>query len=65
MGNEKLKTEGLVDIPTQVFEKFLENLGEIGTSADLMARLRKTLIEDNAFTDRALKIAIFPEEPLK
>jgi len=31
-------------------------------SAELVARLRKTLLEDKAFTERALKDAVFGEE---
>lgn len=52
------------DVPTQVFEKFLEALGKAGASADLINRLRKTLLEDRKFTERALKEAVLPEEPL-
>jgi len=51
------------DVPAHVFVKFLEALGEAGTSIDLVNRLRKTLLEDRKFTERALREAIFPEEP--
>jgi len=30
----------------------------------LVARLRKTLLEDKKFTERALREAVLPEEPL-
>jgi hypothetical protein len=52
------------DVPAQVFEKFLQALGEAGASAELVTRLRKTLFEDKKFTERALKEAVFAEEPL-
>ena len=52
------------DVPAQVFEKFLQALGEAGASAELVARLRKTLLEDRTFTERALKEAVLAEEPL-
>lgn len=53
---------GTSDVPAQVFETFLQSLGEAGMSAELVARLRKTLLEDKVFTERALKDAIFGEE---
>jgi hypothetical protein len=58
------KLEGTSDVPAQVFEKFLEALGDAGESAELVARLRKALLEEKKFTERALKEAILPEEQL-
>lgn len=52
------------DIPEQVFEKFLQALGEAGVSVEVVSRLRKALLEDKAFTERSLKVAIAGEEPL-
>ena len=54
--------EGTPDVPAQVFQNFLQALGEVGAAADLVARLRKTLIEDRAFSERALKQAVLGEE---
>jgi hypothetical protein len=56
--------EGTADVPAQVFEKFLQTLSDASTSTELVARLRKTLLEDKKFTERALKEAVLPEEPL-
>jgi len=56
--------EGTPDVPTQVFEKFLQALGDAAVSTELVARLRKTLLEDKAFTERALKEAVLAEEPV-
>lgn len=56
--------QGTTDVPAQVFEKFLQALEGSGVSAELIGRLRKTLIEDKAFTERALKEAVLAEEPL-
>ncbi len=56
--------QGTTDISTQVFEKFLQTLEGTGVSAELVARLRKTLLEDKTFTERALKEAVLAEEPL-
>ncbi|MBI3372909.1 MAG: hypothetical protein HY017_14300 [Betaproteobacteria bacterium] len=49
------------DIPTLVFESFLQALEASGTSTELIARLRKTLLVDKGFSDKALKEALFPE----
>jgi tripartite-type tricarboxylate transporter receptor subunit TctC len=57
-------SKGTPDVPTRVFEKFLEALDEASASTDLVARLRKTLLEDKKFTERALKEAVLAEEPL-
>ncbi len=56
--------EGAPDVPAQVFEKFLQALGGTGVPTELIARLRKTLLEDKTFTERALKEAVLAEEPL-
>jgi len=52
------------DIPAQVFEKFLQALGGTGASAELVTRLRKTLLEDKSFNDRALRTAVLGEDSL-
>ncbi len=49
-------------VPDQVFEGFLKALEAKEMPADLLERLRTALIEKKAFTERALKAAIFPEE---
>jgi hypothetical protein len=53
------------DVPKQVFEGFLQALGGAGASAELVARLRKTLLEEKKFTEPALKEAVLPEESLR
>jgi tripartite-type tricarboxylate transporter receptor subunit TctC len=59
------RTTGLApDVPTQVFDQFLEALASAGVSADLVARLRKALLEEKTFTDRALKAAVLSDESL-
>lgn len=57
------KIEGTHDVPVQVFEKFLQGLRDAGVSAEFVARLRKTLLEDKTFTEPALKEAVLGEEP--
>jgi len=67
-GRKPMKTsptlEGTVDVPTQVFEKFLQALEVAAVSTELVARLRKALLEDKTFTERALKEAVLAEEPV-
>ena len=46
------------DVPTLVFEQFLKALEGAGVPPELSGRLRKTLLEDKSFTDRALKEAV-------
>ena len=58
------KIEGTSDVPTRVFEEFLQALEGSGVSGELVARLRKTLLKDKTFTERALKEAVLAEEPL-
>lgn len=54
--------EGTRDVPAQIFEEFLRSLGSAGVSVELIARLRKTLLEDRIFSEGALKEAILSEE---
>ena len=56
--------EGTPDVPAQVFEKFLQALTGAGLSTELVAGLRKTLLEEHTFTERALTAAILGEEPV-
>ncbi|MBN1354548.1 MAG: hypothetical protein JW994_07775 [Candidatus Omnitrophica bacterium] len=50
------------EVPIKVFEKFFQVLEKAGVSSELVARFRKTLLEDKTFTETALKEAIFGEE---
>jgi len=51
------------DVPAQVFERFLADLTAAEMPAEVVARLRKTLIDDSNFSETALRQAIFGEEP--
>jgi len=62
MIEEKSRKDMIQDVPTQVFTKFLTALESAGASAELVARLSKTLLEDKVFTEVALKEAVFGEE---
>ncbi len=52
------------DVPKQVFEKYLEALEGARVSSELITRLRKTLLDDKTYTERALKAAVLGEESL-
>ncbi len=54
-----------LNVPTQVFEQFLQALKDEGESDEITTRLRKVLLEDKTFTEPALKKAVFGEEPSK
>ncbi len=54
--------EGTPDVPAQVFERFLRALEGASAPAELVTRLRKALLEDKTFTERALKEAVLGEE---
>ncbi len=56
--------QGSPDVPSHVFEKFLENLAGAGVSDELVARLHNTLLQEQTFTERALKSAVLGEESL-
>jgi hypothetical protein len=56
------RTKGQGDVPTDVFDKFVQALVDASTPPDVVNQLRKTLLQDKTFTERALKDAIFGEE---
>jgi hypothetical protein len=50
------------DVPAQVYESFLQALENSGAPPEQITRLRKTLLEDQAFTEAALKEAVLGKE---
>lgn len=58
------ETEGkrpMTDIPTQVFEKFLEELHAAEISEGVCGRLKRAF-ESNSLTEAALRAAILSED---
>jgi hypothetical protein len=51
-----------VDIPTRVFEEFLQALVDAKAPPEMISRLRETLLENKTFTERSLRDAVFGEE---
>lgn len=56
---------GIPEVPKQVFEKFLAELGKSGVADDVVARLRNALFDARGFNEAALRAALFPaDQPL-
>ena len=53
---------GISEVPKQIFKDFIKALEENGASSEMIARLRKALLEDMNFTERVLKVAVLGEE---
>ncbi|MEO6847149.1 MAG: hypothetical protein ABI254_07815 [Chthoniobacterales bacterium] len=53
------------DVPSVIFEKFLSALTGPDVPEQVIERLRKTLLEERNFTERALKEAILKEDQLQ
>lgn len=49
-------------MPAQVFEQFLIDLTTAEVPTEVVTRLRKTLLEDQIFSEAALKQAVLGEE---
>lgn len=48
-------------VPKQAFEHFLIELEKKGVSPDVVARLKKTIIDQGDVSDGAIKAALFPD----
>jgi hypothetical protein len=55
------KADVTADVPAQVFQKFLENIAAAGGDAEMVRRLKTTLLEKRDFSEEALESAIFGE----
>jgi len=63
--NHESQPDETTDLPTKVFREFLVRLGDAGVAPELLERLTKTLIDDKNFTERGLRAAVLPEDPLQ
>ena len=50
------------DVPTRVFEEFIQALDSAQVSVDLSDRLRRTLLEEYRYSEAALKNALQIDE---
>jgi hypothetical protein len=55
------KSDTTADVPTQVFQKFLETVAAASGNAEMVSRLKTTLLEKHDFSEEALESAIFGE----
>ena len=58
---EQRRQDGMSDVPRQVFETYLEALSGADVPAEVVARLRKALLDHKRLTERALREAVLPE----
>lgn len=52
----------LAEIPRQIFEQFIQKLSETGTNTEAVARLKKTILDTGALTEKSIRDALFPSE---
>ena len=57
-------SQGTGDVPERVYRDFLDQLAAASVPAEVISRLRKTLLEDRAFKESALREAIFGGDEL-
>jgi hypothetical protein len=54
--------KALPEVPRAVFEKFLGELGKDTALADVVARLKPVLLDDDRPTEAAIKAALLPDD---
>jgi hypothetical protein len=52
----------LAEIPRQIFEQFVQKLTKTGTNAEVVARLKQTILDRGALSDKAVRSALFPSD---
>jgi|GEM_PF-4639069 len=55
---EQIEKTSLPEVPKQIFAKFLDELSATDIPAELLGRLRKTILEDQTITEAAVKAAL-------
>lgn len=50
-----------IGVTKDILEEFLAKAGDEGVSSDIIAALRKALVEDGKSSEKAILEAIFPE----
>ena len=53
----------IADLPTNVFEKFIQEARATDLPPELVERLRTALIEEKTFAESDLRSAVLGEEP--
>lgn len=54
------ENQPIVDVPTQIFEKFMGDLKEAGIDEEVITSLRTTIVEKRNLTETAMNQAMFP-----
>lgn len=66
MDNQNIAKENqknsILEVPAQVFEKFLSELESTDVPKDVITRLRKTILEEGKLKQDAIQKAIFSED---
>lgn len=55
-------TDKIISVPQQIFDQFLTELDTQKVSGEVIARLRKTLVENEQTSVDALKTALFSND---
>jgi hypothetical protein len=56
----KRARKAIPGVPRAVFEKFLGELGKDQAMADVVGRLKNVLLEEEEFTEAAIRAALLP-----
>jgi len=59
---QKHETQGQPEVPAQIFEQFLIALQKTNVASDIIERLRTTIVTNHDLSDKAIRIAVFPED---
>ena len=59
----KRPQKAIPEVPKAVFERFLKELGKDPALADVVARLKPVLLEEESISETAIKAALLPGDP--
>lgn len=59
----KRARRAIPEVPKAVFEQFLSELGKDAALADVVARLKPVLLEQEGLAESAIKAALLPDDP--
>jgi len=59
---QQQEPKGQPEVPTQIFAEFLSQLEKAETPMDVVERLRETILINQDLSDRAIRMALFPDE---
>ncbi len=59
----KRPQKAIPEVPRAVFERFLVEMGKDAALADVVARLKPVLLEQEGLAESAIKAALLPDDP--